>query len=208
MTWKNTRSTFGLSTKILHWTFALGVLTEYGLILYRDYFVEAKSATAGFLIGGIHKPIGVILTFVGCFAYAWKLKNSKPTFETDSSPFEKLIAHLVHSSLYWFLMLMPLSGWMMSSFAAKPINMFGIITVPAHLDTASKENAEFFHSIHHYLAYAGFVLIFLHLGGILKQTVLKKEAVISRMLPWVKHPQQAKKHKDKISKLTPHTSRG
>ncbi|MDD9950598.1 MAG: cytochrome b [Zetaproteobacteria bacterium] len=188
MSWKNTQSSFGMVTKILHWVLAIGVFVEFGLILYRDYFLEPKAALVPFLIGGVHKPLGVTLFFLACLAYAWRLRNTRPKFDTQMSALETRVAAVVHTSLYGYLICMPLTGWLMSSFSAKSVDMFGLFVMPAHLLEAQKETAEWFHACHHYLAYLGFALVFMHLAGIAKQTFLRQEAVVARMLPWEESP--------------------
>jgi cytochrome b561 len=181
---KNSSSSYGPLSKFFHMTWGVIVITLYSSVYYKEYFLEEKDPLGRFLIGGVHKPLGTLLLIIMMLAFAWRLSNKKPTYPKSMSSFEKFLATLVQKSLYFFLMAMPLSGFLMSTAGGYAINMFGFFEIPL-LFSQNKELAGTLFQVHGYLAWFGLTLIALHILGVLKQEFIRKDSVLPRMFPHI-----------------------
>ena len=95
---------------------------------------------------------------------------------------EKYLARLVKWALAAVGIIMPLSGWLMSSAADKPIMFFGLFQVPPLL-APDKPLAHLFKESHETIAIVLVVLLGLHVAGALRHHFLVKDNVLTRMLP-------------------------
>ena len=179
---KNTETSYSSLSKFFHMAWGLMVIACYSSLYYKEYFLEKKAPLGKFLIVNIHKPVGTLLLIMMCFAFAWHLKNKKPKYSESMAAWEKKLAYFVQKLLYFFLMFMPLSGFLMSTASAYPVSMFGLFKMPL-LFSKNKELAGLLYEAHGYLAWLGLALIALHLGGVLKQEILRKDPVTKKMLP-------------------------
>ena len=179
---KNTKNSYAPLSKFFHMLWGLCVLTCYSTFYYKDLILPEKHPSGRFLIAGIHKPVGTLLLLIMMFAFAWHLRNRKPNFSPSMRPWEKSLALFTQRALYFFLMFMPLSGFLMSTASGYPINMFGLFKTPLFL-AKNKELGKTLFTIHGYLAWFGLGLIVLHLLGVLKQEALRKDPVTRKMFP-------------------------
>jgi len=128
----------------------------------------------------IHKVTGLtILCLMVCRAI-WALINPKPDLPAGSAVWEYYLSRLVHFLLYLFLIIMPITGWIMASAAGKPPHIFGfLIALPVN---KSKSLADLFVSIHNTLAIIIIFFISLHVLAALYHYYVKKDNVLQRML--------------------------
>lgn len=180
---KNTTRSYAPLSKFFHMAWGIVVLSCYGSYYYKDFFVANKDPMGRYLIGNIHKPMGTLLLIMMCFAFSWHLRNRKPSFSPSMKQWEKNLAMLVQKLLYFFLMFMPLSGFLMSTAGGYPVSLFGLFKMPL-LFEKNKELAKTLYEIHGYLGWLGMSLIALHLGGVLKQEILRRDPVIRKMFPF------------------------
>jgi cytochrome b561 len=178
---KNTSEHYGLISKMLHWGLVLLVFTQFFLVYWKRTMLPEDSETAKFFIGGLHKPLGMVILLVALIAILWRWINVKPKFPAHMQPLEKTTANLAHGLLYLFLIIMPLSGLLMSVAAGYPPSFFGLFTVPMFLEK-NKQVAEFFFTIHALTSYAIIVLVSIHTLAALKHHFVDRDEVLKRML--------------------------
>jgi len=140
---------------------------------------------ARFKAYNLHKSIGITILALISLRLLWRLTHSYPPSLASHKPWEKILAKLVHSSLYGLLFLMPLSGWAMSSAAGRPVKFFDLFTLP-DLVEPDKEMAGFLSSAHWYIAWAIIGLLSLHIAGALKHHIIDKDGTLKRMLPFAR----------------------
>lgn len=58
---RNTKTRFGSTAKLLHWTLAILVIAQLYFVYWKTFILPAKSPIANFYINGLHKPIGVLI---------------------------------------------------------------------------------------------------------------------------------------------------
>ena len=180
---KNSRRQYGSITKVLHWCIALVFAIQYYLVYWKHYVLPENSELGGFYIRQLHKPIGVIALLLALFVLAWKQFNTKPEYIGISSPWQKLAAYIVHMLLYASILIMPLSGLLMSTASGYPINLFGLYELPLFLEK-SKPLAKTCYTIHVYVSYLTIGLVATHIGAALKHHFVDKNQVLMRMIPF------------------------
>jgi len=179
---KDTGSRFGSIAQFFHWIVAVLVLTQYYLVYWTEWVLPKKSPQAIFYISGLHKPIGVLLLLLIFLAFCWRVSNSRPTFPSTMAKWEKIAAHLTHMLLALCVLVMAMSGLIMSTAAGYPPNFFGLYQIPTFI-SANKALSQLCFNIHVITSYALISLIGLHVLAALKHHFIDKDPVLKRMLP-------------------------
>jgi len=182
MIFKNTNTEYGIGSKLFHLSFVLLVFTQVLLIIYVKLLPE-KSPLIGFLVGGLHKPIGMLTLIVVLLALLWKYVNIHPAFPQTMPRWQIFAARLTHNLLYLSLIVMPLSGLIMSVAAGQPPNFFGLYQVPMFMEK-NKEIAGLFFDVHAITAIILVGLIVLHTLAALKHHFIDHDNVLRRMWSW------------------------
>ncbi len=176
---KNTSQQFGLVSKIFHWIIALLVAVQFYLIIHVS-FLPKDSPLIGFLIGGLHKPIGMLILLLAVLSYCWRAINISPSYPPSMKPFEKVAAKWVHNLLYLCLIVMPLSGLIMSVAGGRPPNFFGLFQVPEFMEK-NQRLSDNFYAVHQYTTYVLIALIAIHILAALKHHFINRDTILKRM---------------------------
>lgn len=141
---------------------------------------DIDDKSLAYLLINTHKVTGVAILILMVLRLFWMLINIKPELP-NASIWERMLEHAVHALFYVLLIVMPLSGWMMSSAAEKPPHIFNwSFSLPVQ---HSKPVIMFFKSIHNTLAIIIIVMICLHVLAALYHYFIKKDDVLQRMSP-------------------------
>ena len=171
----STRDRYGLAASLLHWIVAGLILAQLFTGLFDDFL--PKQPTIAF-----HKALGIVtLALVLVRLVWWAFDRVRPDNE-DLAPLMKLGAKAVKLGLVAFSLLLPITGWLMSSAAAKPILLFGLATVPPLLGP-DKELAHFFKECHELVANGLLALLAVHIAATIYHHHVLKDTVLRRILP-------------------------
>lgn len=176
---KNTSEQYGAISKFFHWSLVLLVLIQFYLIFQAQFFPK-DSPIVGFLIGNVHKPIGMLVLLLAILSYCWRIMNIKPGFPLDMPHWEKIAATIVHNLLYLCLIVMPITGLIMSVAAGRPPNFFGLYQVPQFL-AENKTLSDNFFNLHRITAIVLISLIGIHILAALKHHFIDRDTVLKRM---------------------------
>lgn len=166
----------------LHWLVGLGILGTLGLGLY---MVDLPFSPAKLQIYSWHKWAGMTLLFLAVVRLAWRLSHPAPALPDTMGPLSRLAAHAGHWVLYILMLAIPLSGWLMSSAQGFSVVWFGVLPLP-DLVAKNLELGEWLNSIHLILNYTLIATLIGHIGAALHHHFIKKDTVMSRMLPLIK----------------------
>jgi cytochrome b561 len=166
---------------VLHWSLALFLIAQLSIGFWMIGIPKDPPGIRAEWFN-IHKSIGISLAILIVFRIIWRLKNEVPELPEGFKNYQKQIAIWNHRALYLCMVLMPLSGFLGSSFTAYPIKFFGI-TLP-RLFEASATLKEFFSLIHSCVGFTLTSLIFIHLSAALLH-FLKRDGVLMRMTPLI-----------------------
>lgn len=181
MIWRNTAGRYGAVAQGFHWVVALCVIGLLGLGLYMDSLDPSPSA---FKLYALHKSVGIVVLLLAVLRLVWKLSNPHPQALPTHAAWERFLARLTHVFLYFAIIGMPLSGWVMSSAKNYPVNLFWIegLTLP-NIVGPSERVAEMASTFHELTAFALIAAIVLHFAGALKHHVIDRDATLRRMIP-------------------------
>lgn len=173
----NTAKSYGFIAKLFHWVTALLVIS---LLIVGFVMTNMENSPQKYEIYGMHKATGVIVLIIGLSRLLWKILNS-PVLPIAGLPaIFSLLAKLTHFALYFFLILMPFSGLMMSLYAGYDVNVYNFFTIPSF--EKSPQISHLFHTIHVISAWILASLVFLHIGAGLFHFFIRRDQVLQRML--------------------------
>lgn len=165
---------------VLHWSIATLVLATIPIGWFGATFETdlAQSAT------NAHKSIGILILTLTVLRVGWRLTHKAPALPESMAPVLRWIAKVTHLLFYALLLVLPLSGWWMSSAVperhAFGFGFFDIPFLPVPRGFASAGPA---HAIHVNLAWVMVGLVALHVLAALKHQFVDKDEILARMLP-------------------------
>ncbi|MBX2834289.1 MAG: cytochrome b/b6 domain-containing protein [Micavibrio sp.] len=174
---KNTQTQFGSVARALHWSIALLILS---LLCVGFYMIGMEFSPLKLQIYSIHKSFGLIVLLLGIARIIWKSINPRPNHLASHTKFERLAAGLMHILLYVGIIVMPLSGWIMSSAGEYPASFFGLFDIP-HLTAKNEHLYERMKDIHELSAYAIIAAVGLHYLGAVKHHLIDRNDTLRRM---------------------------
>jgi cytochrome b561 len=128
-----------------------------------------------------HKSFGITILALAVIRLAWRWIDRPPPLPPMPG-WQRFAAHASHFALYALLFALPLTGWLMSSAANRPVSWFGLAQLPDFVgpDPARKE---LFEGLHETLVNALFVLVGVHVAAALKHQFVDRDGLLMRMLP-------------------------
>ena len=131
MALQNTMMSYGSVAKFLHWFIAALFLTAYCAVYYRHWFTVEKTP-ANMTALQLHLSFGIsIATFV-LLRVIWRFFNTVPA-EPAGTRLEHFAAKSGHILLYFFMIAMPITGYIGTGLAT---DFFYIFQIPKFEDTA------------------------------------------------------------------------
>jgi cytochrome b561 len=129
-----------------------------------------------------HKWAGVTVFMLVWLRLAWRLIFPPPPLSADLSNVVKLAAHAGHWALYALMVVIPLTGWLMSSAKGFQTVWFGVLPLP---DLLAKDKAlgEQLAQLHWALNVGLLLLIGGHAGAALWHHLVHQDNTLRRMLP-------------------------
>lgn len=177
--WRNGRDRYGLVSITFHWTLALAFVGLFGLgvwmvgLSYYDPWYNDSLA--------LHKAFGIVVLALALAKFGWRLADPKPALATDLKPHERAGATVMHWLLNSLIVLVPATGYVISTSEGAGIDMFGLFELPAVLGT-SEGLRDLAIDLHFYLAYGGIALAAGHAGMALKHHFIDRGPTLRRML--------------------------
>lgn len=179
----------------LHWLIALAVILQLAVGFTMVHEADVTDQTR-FVMFQWHKTIGILVLLLTLARIVWRLIN-RPPAKAPMLWIEKVTADLVSFLFYVLMLAVPLTGWLLVSVSSAriPTLLFlipGLVwpNLPVASDAALAENVG---NVHAVLAYSFVFLLFLHIGGALKHSIIDRVPEISRMLPTGRLPHKRAK---------------
>ncbi|NVJ90186.1 MAG: cytochrome b [Methylocystaceae bacterium] len=179
---RNTPEVYGSVSKTFHWLIFIGFIALYAIGFYMTSLPLGPEMFEKIVL---HKSIGIVVLGLVVLRLLWRFFNPAPVLPDNMPPIERLGAHVSHIALYSIMIVMPLSGWAMSSAANFPISVFGWFTLPS-LMAPSKPAVEFLKEFHEVMAWVILFLLTIHIAAALKHHFINKDNVLKRILPFHK----------------------
>lgn len=163
----------------LHWLMALLFFAGWGLGTYMHDLPLSPQKLRYF---SWHKWMGVTVFLLALIRVAWLTTHRPPPLPPASPSWQVMTARANHILLYLLMLILPLSGWLMSSAKGVPTVYFGVLPIP-DLIAKDKQLGENLEEVHEWLAYALAIFVLIHIGAALKHQFIDRDGLISRMLP-------------------------
>lgn len=163
------------------WTVAL-ILVQVPLGLYMAYRGNVLGIFDDLTnnLYSSHKLIGIIIFLVVLARLAYRLMHGAPTDEPTLEWWHKAASHFNHWGLYLLLLATPIAGYIgISQYPA--LNIFGI-PLPG-IVAADQDAAGRTFMIHFWLALVLVAFVAIHVAAALYHYVIRKDNVLTRMLP-------------------------
>ena len=176
---KNSPEEYGWLTKALHWTTALLVIGLFVLgfwMVELDYYSDWYQ-TAPFY----HESFGILLILILAIRAYWTLTNQSPAALPTHSNLERQAAKIIKYLLWGLMLLIVISGFLISTADFRAINVFELFDLPP-LFEAFDNQADLAGSVHKWLAYILVGLVMLHVLGAIKHHFIDKDRTLKRML--------------------------
>ena len=164
------------TAKALHWIMAILI---GGLLVLGLYMQDLPLSPQKLALYSWHKWFGVTVFVLLWFRLAWRLSHPPPDLSDSLSPRLRRAAHAGHVSLYVLMILIPLSGWLMSSAKGFQTVWFGLVPIP-DLIGKSRALGDLLQQVHKVLniilmlALAGHILAALWHHFVLKDDTLRR----------------------------------
>ncbi|SFM25033.1 cytochrome b [Halopseudomonas yangmingensis] len=179
MALKNTPQGYGLVSISLHWLMAVGILglALLGLWMTDLTYYSPWYRTAPFW----HKSVGILLAVLLLVRLLWRWSNPRPAHLSSHTGWETRLASLVHGLLYLLLLVILLSGYLISTARGQGISVFGWFELPA-LISGLPQQADRAGAVHYWAAMLLLGLVGLHALGALKHHLIDRDNTLRRML--------------------------
>jgi cytochrome b561 len=153
-----------LSLRLAHWASAALVIAALSLGAYMVQFVQNPADR--FDLTQTHKGIGVTVFALTVVRLCLRIAATAPKYEL--APPLLLAARATHVSLYGLLLLLPLSGWLMTTTTPVrvPTTVFGFLPLPYPL-APNLRTYQFAHAVHVTAAIMLAALVVLHVAAAL-----------------------------------------
>jgi cytochrome b561 len=176
---------FTALSRLLHWVMAAMILTMLGL------GVAMVSSLANYhVLVSIHRPLGIAILLLVVVRFVNRLLHRAPPFPPTMSRRERLAATASEYVMYGLMFVLPLVGWGMLSAARYPVVLYGSLHLPFILPHDATLYAVL-RKAHTVLAYLFFLTILAHLGAILYHTLIVRDGLLMRMVPWNRRAREA-----------------
>ena len=175
--WRNTGSGWGLISILFHWLSALMIV---GLFLLGWWMVDLGYFDPWYnRAPWWHRSIGMLLLFTLGLRIVWRLFQPSPA--AQGSRLERLAAHAGHIGLYVLMLVVMVSGYLISTARGRGVNVFDWFEVPA-LVSGLPNQASIAGDIHWYSALALMILAAGHALAALKHHFVDRHDTLMRML--------------------------
>lgn len=165
--------------RYLHWLLAIMI---FGMFVLGFYMQGLPLSPDKLKLYSWHKWSGVTIFMLVILRLCWRLIRRPPPLPDHLSPWLQRGAQAGHLMLYALMVLIPLSGWLMSSAKGIPTVWFGIIPLP---DLIPKDKAlgDLLQATHLNLNYFFIAVLVGHIGMALKHHYVDRDGTLYRMLP-------------------------
>ena len=176
----NTKSSFGIISKLLHWLMAVLLIALFAVGLYMtglDYYDPLYHSLPWW-----HKSVGLLTIMLLLLRIIWKLINTEPEALATHKQWEVFLAKLIQRLFYFLILLIGISGYLISTAKGKGIEFFNFFEIPALTAALEEGRADLIGDTHEMLAISLIVLAVLHAVAALKHHFIDKDETLKRMI--------------------------
>lgn len=170
--------TYDFISRFNHWTVAIAFIGMLCVGLALEYLNLDQALKITLLKA--HKATGVLLLLYGAWRVGYRIKQGFALPVSSLPAWQEKASKAVHVILLAGVILMPLSGLIMSLYSGRAIDIFGLVQIPPIGE--SKDIASFARAAHKWIAYSFIAAILAHIGAALKHHFFDKDQTLVRMI--------------------------
>ena len=175
---KNSSKYYGWISIVIHWLMAIAIFFMFGLGLYMVDLTYYDAWYKGSL--DLHKSLGMVVLGFLIFRVFWRVITTQPTALTGPK-WQQRMAHWMHQILYVVMLLLMVSGYLISTADGRAIVIFDLINIPA-LPWHVQNQEDIAGEIHAILSWLLIGLSVAHALASLKHHFINKDRTLKRML--------------------------
>jgi len=162
---------------VLHWLVALLIFVAFPLGLY---MADLPLSPEKLQLFSYHKWIGVTVFMLAGLRVVWRLTHTPPPLPASVAGWQRRASAVAHGLLYLLILVIPISGWLMSSAKGVQTVWFGVLPLP---DLIGKDKAlgHLLEEVHETLNYTLLALVVLHVAGALQHHFIERQPFLQRM---------------------------
>jgi cytochrome b561 len=165
--------------KFFHWGMALVIA---GLLAMGFVMTDLPLSPEKLQYYSWHKWAGVSVFVLVWLRLVWRATHTPPAYPDSMSALLQRLAHLGHAGLYGLMLVIPLSGWLLSSAKGVQTVWFGVLPLPDLLEK-DKELGHLLHEVHESLNFLLLALLCGHVAAAFKHHWIDRDDILKRMLP-------------------------
>ena len=181
---KNTENSYGSLHRAFHWIMAIMIICMIAVGVYihgldADNPAEAPTKLA---LGALHKATGMMILLLVVLRSIWVFSGPRPGLPDSVPRWQRITAKSLHHTFYLLMFAIPISGYVMTSHAQKPLSIYGLFELPLLFGEQNFDKAKEVFEVHETLAEILLVLILVHIAIALKHHFMDKDTILRRML--------------------------
>jgi cytochrome b561 len=178
---ENQLERFGTGSRAFHWATFVLLIASFGIGWTMIGLPLGPSKLQAY---SWHKSVGVTVFLVTIVRLGWRCANPPPPLPGSMPGWQKGASRLSHAGLYGLLLIMPVSGWVMSSALGVTTVYFGLVPLP-DLIAPDYEFGQTLAWFHYLLGLALAILIGIHIAAAVYHHFVLGDEIAKRMLPFI-----------------------
>jgi len=172
LTAKNESNRYGKVSRMLHWTIAILFISLIPMGIFASMIPEDTEYRNAYYV--VHKTIGVTVFLLVIVRLIWNRLSRRPSLDSALTSREEKLAHRVHNTLYFMMLAIPITGFMMTSYHGYETYFFFWEMQPLW---EQSEIYQVWGGFHKYLLpYLLYIVLGAHILGALKHQFIDKHA--------------------------------
>lgn len=164
--------------RLLHWPVAVMIIALLVVGFIASNIPKGDSSRHLYL--GLHKSVGLTLLALAVLRVSLRLRIAAPPMPEVLPLLQRKFAHFAHLGFYGLMLLMPVSGYVMSTSLGQPVRWFGLDML--RLLGEDRARGMIAKNIHVVAAYALIILLALHIGAALWHYVAHRKNLLQRIV--------------------------
>lgn len=175
----NEAARYGYVSRILHWTTAFLFIFMIPTGIFTSMIPNDSWVRTGYIV--VHKTIGIVIFGLVIARLLWNRRSKRPALDSSFKPIDRKLAHSAHILLYFLMIAVPVTGYLMTSFHGYPSYFFTIKLPPLVAESDIYQVWGLFHK--YVLQYLIYLILGAHILGALKHHFIDKhKSAIKRMV--------------------------
>lgn len=172
---KNTAAVYGVIAKFFHWVMAVLIVSMF-MLAYT--MINIPVSPVSDRLYSLHKATGLLLFGLVILRVIWRFINRTPKLPPLIPYWQRQLATLNMTVLYLLMLVMPLTGFFMSTLGHHSVSFYGIFTVLPLTD--NQPVSKFFAEAHEIAAYLFVMSFTLHVIGAFYHPVLQRMWILTK----------------------------